>query len=326
MLENILWPVVSLGIMSLVFGVGLALASKKFAVEIDPKVEEVRQVLPGANCGGCGFAGCDSYAEAVVAGEAWATACPPGGSDVMAKIADILGIPLDAQERNVASVMCAGPCTEENKKYQYHGIAGCRAVSMLSGGNKGCSYGCLGLGTCKNNCPFDAISISGDGIAVVNEDKCTGCGRCTEVCPRGIIQLVPASQGVRVLCSSKDRGKTVKEYCKVGCIGCQICVRACKFDAITFEDNLPKIDYDKCTGCMVCVEKCPTKSIHGDLSKRKTASIDQDGCIGCTVCIKACKFDAIEGERKQKHKVLEDKCVGCGLCAVKCPKDAITIQ
>ncbi|MGI6113092.1 MAG: RnfABCDGE type electron transport complex subunit B [Mahellales bacterium] len=326
MLENILWPVVSLGAMALIFGAGLAFASKKFAVEVDPKAEQIREVLPGANCGGCGYAGCDSYAAAVAAGEASATACPAGGSDVTAKIAEILGMSLEAKERNVARVMCGGPCTEENRKYQYHGIGGCKAVSMLSGGNKGCSYGCLGLGTCMNTCPFDAISISKDGIAVVDEDKCTGCGKCVAVCPKGIIQLIPAPQGVRILCSSKDKGKAVKEWCEVGCIGCQMCVKACKFDAMTFENNLPKIDYDKCTGCMVCAEKCPTKSIYADLSNRKTASIDQDLCIGCTICVKTCKFDAIEGERKQKHWVLEDKCVGCGQCIVKCPKNAITMK
>jgi len=325
MIDKILWPLVSLGGMGLVFGAGLAFASKKFAIETDPKVEEIREVLPGANCGGCGYPGCDGFAAAAAAGEAPVSGCPVGGAAVAEKIAAILGVSSPTVEPKVARVRCQGDCNNAVNKYEYDGIQDCVAAAMLADGPKGCKYGCLGLGTCVRACPFDAIHINENGIAVVDRDKCTACGKCVVACPKKLIELIPRSSQVQVLCISQDKGKDVRANCKVGCIGCQICVKACQFDAIDFKNNLAKINYDKCVNCMVCAEKCPTKAIFADFANRKAASIDPDKCIGCTLCKKACKFDAIEGERKEKHVVLQDKCTGCGQCAVKCPTKAITM-
>ncbi len=322
----LLIAVVSMGGLGVFFGVVLALASKKFAVQVDERIAKTREILPGANCGACGFAGCDAFAEAVVNREAPLTGCTAGGPDVSNKIAQVLGIDCDTEQvRKYAKVLCSGDCQKSKDKYIYIGLQDCNAAVQLAGGSKSCQYGCLGLGSCVKACNFNAITIV-NGIAVVDQNKCTGCGKCIDECPKGLIELVPETSRVQVYCKSEDRGKTVKQNCQVGCIGCRICVRECKFDAISFDDNLAHIDYEKCTNCMVCAEKCPTGAIHAEFAKRRVANIDEDKCIGCTLCKKECKFDAIEGEKKQPHKVLEDKCVGCGQCEVRCPKDAISMK
>lgn len=325
MINDLLWPVATLGGLAVFFGIVLAYASKKFAVQADPKVGEVRFVLPGANCGGCGFAGCDALADAIVKGQAPVNACPVGGAELAKKVAEIMGVTAEETEKMVARVICGGDCENAKQKYEYQGIQDCKAAEMLAGGSKGCRFGCTGLGTCERVCPFDAIHVV-NGVAVVDEEKCTACKKCIAVCPKHIIELVPVSKQVRVLCKNTDKGKAVVEVCKVGCIGCQKCVKACQFGAMTFENNLAKIDYSKCTNCMVCAEVCPTKTIYADFSNRKKAYINDDLCIGCTICSKNCKFEAIEGELKQKHKVLEDKCTGCGQCAAKCPKKCIEMK
>jgi len=272
---KLMFPVLSLGGLSFIFGAGLSLASKKFAVEKDPRVDEVREALPGANCGACGYPGCDGLASAIVSGTAPADACPVGGAPVAAKVASIMGVEVKAGERMVARVMCQGDCDQAIDKFKYYGIYDCKAASMLAEGQKGCSYGCLGLGTCERVCPFDAIHVNDKGIAEVDREKCTACKKCVVACPKNVIELIPASSQVQVACKSRDKGKTVKANCKVGCIGCQICVKACPSDAMTFDNNLAKIDYEKCTNCMVCAEKCPTKAIYADFAKRKTAVGEQ---------------------------------------------------
>jgi electron transport complex protein RnfB len=324
-INSILWPVLTLGGLAILFGIVLAYASKKFAVEVNPKTAEVREALPSANCGGCGYAGCDAFAEAVVSGKAAINGCPVGGAALAVKLGEIMGVTADTAERHVARVICCGDSNNAKEKYEYQGITDCKAAEALAGGSKSCRYGCTGLGTCVKACPFDAIHVI-NGVAVVDEEKCTACKKCIAVCPKNIIELVPISKEVRVLCKNQEKGKEVMQSCKVGCIACQKCVKACKFDAIIFENNLARIDYSKCTNCMMCAEACPTKTIYANFANRKKASVIDDKCIGCTICSKNCNFDAIEGELKGKHKVLEDKCVGCGKCYEKCPKDAIEMK
>lgn len=323
--NTVLVAVISMGAIGAFFAGFLAFASKKFAVEEDPRIEAVQAVLPGANCGACGYPGCSNFASAVVAGEAGVYGCPVGGSAVGDKIAEILGVEAEGGEggKKVAKVLCSGDSTRCKNKYEYIGIDDCAAASRLAGGGpKGCDFGCLGLGTCASVCPVDAISIE-EGIAVVDQEKCIGCGKCVAVCPKNVIVMVPYGKEVHVLCNSDDKGKVVRENCQVGCIACKKCEKVCKFDAIHVENNLAKIDYNRCTGCMECVKACPTGAITGDLTKRKLARINDEKCVMCTICKKNCPFEAIEGEVKQPHRVLEDKCVGCGVCYQKCPKDAI---
>jgi electron transport complex protein RnfB len=324
MINEIVAPVLSLGGLGLAFGSLLAYASKKFAVEVDERVPKVTEALPGANCGGCGYAGCGAFAVAVVEGRAPVDGCPVGGAACASAVAEIMGVTVEQSERKVARVLCHGTKDKAREKYEYYGIEDCVAASKLGGGGKSCAYGCTGLGTCVKVCQFDAIKIE-NGVAVVDAEKCTACGKCVSACPKNIIELVPESQATWVMCKSKDKGKDVKEHCDVGCIGCKICEKTCKFDAVHVIDNIAIIDYDKCVNCSQCVMKCPKKIIHGKPEIKK-AYIHEDACIGCTICSKQCKFDAIEGELKAKHKIIEEKCVGCEQCVVKCPKKCIEMR
>lgn len=323
--NSILTSSLVLGGMGLLFGSGLAFASQKFAVEVDPRVEAINGALPGANCGGCGLPGCDAFAKAVVAGEVEVNGCPVGGAECAEKIAEIMGVSAGSGEKQVAKVLCKGTSDVCDNTANYDGITDCLGEDTVLGGTKACKYGCLGGGTCVDVCPFDAINIV-NGIAEIDKDKCTACGKCIDICPKKIIDLVPYSQLVVVECNNKERGGYVKKNCSPACIACGICERSCPFDAITVENNIAKIDYDKCTNCMVCTEKCPTNAISGQLDLRKIAEIDEEKCIGCTLCKKACPVDAIEGEVKQNHKVDSEKCIGCGACEEKCPKDAIAMK
>lgn len=261
MFDSIVLQIVSIGGMALVFGGLLGFSSKKFAVKTDPRVEEISLVLPNVNCGGCGFPGCAPFAAAVAEGKAAYSGCPTGGAAVAAMVAKIMGIEPGEFQRQVAFVKCHGTEGNVKKFYNYDGPDSCIAASQLAtGGSKSCSYGCLGLSTCSNACGFDAISIQG-GIAVIDPDKCTTCGACVAVCPKFLIEMVPEKAKVRVACASLDAGKEVRANCNTGCIGCSLCKKVCPSDAITVENNLAKIDYDKCTGCQECVVKCPTKII-----------------------------------------------------------------
>lgn len=261
----IIISVASMGIMGSLFALGLAYASKKFAVEEDPRVVKVSKALPGANCGACGYPGCDGFAAAVVRGEAAVDGCPVGGAEIAEKVASIMGVEVATDDEvQVARVVCQGTKCNASGKYKYQGIKDCRTVAKLGGGNKACDYGCLGFGTCVDVCKFDAIDIV-DGIAKINPEKCTACSKCIDVCPKSVIKLVPYLQQVIVDCKSVEFGKDVKTKCKVGCIGCKICEKSCPFDAIHVENNLAQIQYEKCTNCGICVKKCPTKAIWKDI-------------------------------------------------------------
>lgn len=322
MIFNILAAAGVIGALGLVFGILLALASKFFAVEGNPLETKVRQALPGANCGACGYPGCDGFAKAVVEGEAQINGCPVCTDEQVEELGKIMGVEADSVEPIVAVVRCQGTIENANLKYTYEGIDDCAAASQLADGYKACKYACLGLGNCVKVCPTDAIDIV-EGVAVVNRDRCIACGKCVMACPRSIIGLVPVSAATIIKCRATAKGAEVRNACKVGCIGCGICAKVCPTDAITMVDDLSVIDYDKCINCGICAEKCPRECISYDESKRKVAIIIEDKCVGCTLCKKACNYDAIEGELKVVHKVLTEKCVGCGACEKACKVDAI---
>ncbi len=261
--QNILIAGVSLGGMGLVFGVVLAYASQKFAVEIDPRALAVRDALPAANCGGCGYPGCDAFANAVVQGLAPINGCPVGGSECTAKLAAIMGIEVSTDAKQVAFVICKGGKNEARMQYDYSGVTDCRAAHLLHGGDKACRYGCLGYGTCERVCPFNAIIMNANGIAQIDPEKCTACGLCFEACPKDVIAYVPYGQEVIVTCNNTEKGGHVKKDCSIACIACGICEKSCPDDAIHVVNNLAVIDYLKCTSCKICVTKCPTKAIIG---------------------------------------------------------------
>lgn len=257
---SIVIAAVVIGAVGILAAVLLGIASEKFKVEIDEKEIAVRAALPGNNCGGCGYPGCDGLAAAIAKGEARPDACPVGGEECAKTIAAIVGGEVSAIKQ-VAYVKCAGNCEKAKDAYEYVGPQDCKIATNTPGaGPKACSYGCMGYGSCVKACQFGAISIV-DGIAVVDKDKCKSCGMCVSACPRNIIEMIPYDAGAVVQCNSKDFGKDVKAACSVGCIGCGICSKNCPEGAISVENFLAKVDYSKCTGCGTCKEKCPVKVI-----------------------------------------------------------------
>ncbi|MBN1295996.1 RnfABCDGE type electron transport complex subunit B [bacterium] len=251
--------VICLGAIALVAGIVLFVASKKFAVIENPLIDEVEELLPGANCGGCGFAGCRAFAEAFVTTKNTELKCPPGGPAVMEAIAAKVGIAVKDHVRIVARIRCQGG-SNSVRAGEYHGIRTCAAAQIGNNVDLVCPYGCIGYGDCIRACPFDAIR-SIDGIAVVDENKCVGCGVCVRACPRNLIELTRYDKRVYVACNSPDKGPQVKKYCSVGCIGCKMCERACQFEAIAFKPFLAAVKPDQCTECLACVDKCPPKTI-----------------------------------------------------------------
>lgn len=259
-MSTIIWSLIIIGGIALLLGLGLALAGKFFAVEKDEREAQIRECLPGANCGGCGFPGCDGFAAAVVKGEAKLNGCAVCSAETVKKIGEIMGVKVEAGAKMVARVQCGGSCESVKEKAAYRGISDCRAAQSVLHGVKACSFSCIGLGTCVQYCPFDAIHIR-DGVAVVDEKKCTGCGTCAAVCPAHTIRLEPASQKVYVACSNHDTGKAVVNVCTVGCIGCKLCMKSCPTGAIQMVDNVPVINPALCTSCGACVEKCKFKRL-----------------------------------------------------------------
>lgn len=255
---NIVYALVVLGGLGLLIGGLLSYAAKRFAVEEDERVEIIADLLPGANCGACGYPGCINAAEKIVSGEIGVDSCIVGGKVVSDRICEILGLEAVATDvKKVAVVFCLGRKEVAPDEFEYHGVQDCKAAMMYGGGFKTCKYGCLGLGTCVEACPFDALSMGEDGLPIVDWERCTACGICVKTCPRGVIRLVEVDQpGRLVLCNSKDRGRATRRACEVGCIGCKACVRACPQEAIVVEDYLAIIDSTKCDNCGECVEVC----------------------------------------------------------------------
>lgn len=324
MIMKILAPALMVGALGLIFGILLSVASKFFAVEGDPKVIKIRQSLPGANCGACGYPGCDGFAAAVADGTAQVNGCPVCSEENLNDLAKIMGVEVNSVEPLVAVVRCQGTIDNAMIKYTYEGIEDCAAAAQLADGYKACKYACLGMGNCVKVCPTNAIEIE-NGLAKIDKDRCITCGKCAAVCPRGIIGLLPTNAPVIIRCRATAKGTIVRDACNVGCIGCGICEKTCQYGAIEMIDDLPVIDYDKCIGCGECANKCPRKCISVDRARQRIAFISEENCIGCTLCKRACKFDAIEGEIKQAHVVNTDKCVGCGECVTACKKNAVHI-
>jgi len=324
-MEEILLPMKIVGAVGLLLGVGLSIASKTLRVFIDPKIARIQNILPGANCGACGFPGCAAFAKAVAAGKAQPAACIPGGEKITANIADIIGVSAVTKEPMMAVVHCKGGKDAAKDRSVYNGIADCHAAALVGNGAKICPSGCLGLGSCVRACPFGAIKINEKEIAVIDHEVCCGCGKCVRSCPRKIISLIPQVHKVYLACANRDKGANVKKYCTVGCTACTLCVKATPSNTITIEDNLPRLDYTTNEIFIIAHAKCPVKCFVDLAKKRPRANIDTK-CTGCGECAKICPIkDAVRGAEGERHQIDKNKCIGCGLCLNVCPPKAITL-
>ncbi len=256
-----LTPIIIVVLVGLVCAIILTIASKVFYVPVDETFAELREALPGANCGGCGYAGCDDYAVAMAEDRSVScTKCPVGGAECAAKLAEILGVAAGATDKEVAVVMCNGNNQSAKKLLEYQGLRTCAAAKQFFGGVNECAYGCIGFGDCDAACEFEAIKVV-NGVAKVDRNNCVACGACVKACPNNIIRISTAKNNVIVKCSSTAKGGEVRKACTVGCIGCKKCEKVCKFDSVHVENNLSYIDPVKCKNCGACEKVCPTGTI-----------------------------------------------------------------
>lgn len=257
-MNGVLSATILIGLIGLIIGLLLGFASKKFKIESDPRVDAVREVLPGNNCGACGYPGCDGLAAAIAEGKAKVNTCPVGGDPVGEKVAAIMGVKAEKSERLVAYVRCNGTCENISENYNYYGLHDCNNAKIVPGsGGRSCSYGCMGFGSCVKVCQFDAIHVI-DGVAKVDKEKCRSCGKCRDVCPQSLIEMIPYDAQYHVTCHNLDKGALTVKACKVGFIGCGICTHTCEEpNAILLDGFCAFIDHTKCTNCGKCAEKCP---------------------------------------------------------------------
>ncbi len=259
-MHPVLTTTLAIGGVGAACGGALAMAAKFLAVHEDPRIEETANLLPGANCGGCAYAGCADYAKAIILDDAEINLCAPGGESTLCALAAMMGVEASAAEKKVAIVLCGGDSDKAPRKFAYNGIADCTAANSTGAGDKKCAYGCLGYGSCSRACPTGAIEIS-KGLATIHPELCIGCGACVKTCPRKLIHMIPASRTMHILCSSKDKGPIVKKACSVGCIGCTKCTKMVEDEAITMQGPLAIVDYTKDYTNEETIEACPGKCI-----------------------------------------------------------------
>ncbi|MFT8348742.1 RnfABCDGE type electron transport complex subunit B [Clostridium saccharoperbutylacetonicum] len=257
--------IIVLGGIGAVFGLILAYANKKFAMEVNPLIHEVEDILPKGQCGACGYAGCAAYAEAVVENPDVApNLCVPGKDAVAKLVAEITGKAAEKVEPRIAHVRCKGTIDKATLSYSYEGVKDCKAASLIQGGPKGCKHGCIGFGTCVSVCPFGAMTMGENGLPIVNKEKCTGCRKCEESCPKNVIQMIGINSHVKVDCNSKDKGAIARKLCTAACIGCGLCAKNCSYGAIEIKNNLAVVNtqicVEKCSEA-TCLAKCPTGAI-----------------------------------------------------------------
>ncbi|MDI6758860.1 MAG: 4Fe-4S binding protein [Candidatus Omnitrophota bacterium] len=257
---EILIPILILGSLGMVFGVGLAIASKRLAVYVDPRLEKIHGLLPGANCGACGGAGCFGFAEGLLSGKFNMDACKVSEETAREEVSYVLGQKIEKRVKKVAVLRCFGGIQAKDK-FIYKGIKDCLAASLVLGGQKECAYGCLGFGACEKACAFGAIKMSKDGLPNIDAAKCKACNKCVLACPKKLFSLIAVTHTVYVACNSYNSGKDTRIVCPAGCIACKLCEKACKFDSIHVINNLAVIDYHKCVSCGECVKACPVKCI-----------------------------------------------------------------
>jgi electron transport complex protein RnfB len=318
-------PILVLAGFGLLTGAALAAAGRKNGLQINAAAGQIVAVLPDTDCGACGYSSCVLFAQAVADNHADPASCLSGGSKVVHEVAGILEQtvphPID---KKVAVIHCKGGTAEARSRAAYDGIQDCHAAVVIDGGGRVCSFGCIGLGTCVRACPEDAISVNGNGLAVVNTERCTGCEKCLAVCPRSIIGMIPAVHKIFLACSNHDHGSRVMSYCSVGCTACAVCIKATPTDAISMESNLPVLDYHTRETFVAAAHKCPQNCFVDMAKARPKANIDSK-CDGCGVCPASCPVNAISGTHDLRHEVDKSLCIGCGICVDKCHAHAISL-
>jgi electron transport complex protein RnfB len=297
--------------------------------QLSVRFELVRRALPGHNCGACGFAECVDYAAAVAEGRAGAAACVPGGAGTAHGIADALGTAASVREPVRAVVHCSGGASRARRSARYQGIRDCSAALLIDNGWRSCQpcvEGCLGLGSCIEACPFGAIAMTDDGVAVVDRGLCTGCGACVSACPRGLLSLMPEAHKIYLACGSHGHGDEVTADCSAGCTACGACVAVTPSGAITMRDHLPRLDYGTPgENFLAAASRCPSKCFIDLVKVRPKANIDTK-CDGCGECVPACPVpDAITGRKGMRHVVNKELCIGCGRCLTVCPVRAVAL-
>jgi Na+-translocating ferredoxin:NAD+ oxidoreductase RNF subunit RnfB len=290
------------------------------------RFDQIRRALPGCNCGACGFAECTDYAVAVANGTADPMACVPGGPGTAHGIADVLGHTVSIGEPMMAVVHCNGGIDKAKRRARYEGIEDCRAALLIGNGTGVCIEGCLGLRSCVRACPFGALSITGDGLAVVDQERCNGCGVCLPACPRSLLSLIPDVHKIYCACNNHDYGAAVAEYCSVGCTACEACVAITPSGAVTMHDHLPHLNYGTPgENFLAAAYTCPSKCFIDLVKVRPRANIDTK-CDGCGECLSVCPVaGAITGEREKRHVIQKDRCIGCGRCLSICHVRAISL-
>jgi Na+-translocating ferredoxin:NAD+ oxidoreductase subunit B len=320
----VFYPSLLLGLLGLAFGITAALATRKSYVYPEHAIQKIIDVLPGVDCGVCGYASCSAFAKAVVEGKVELTGCIPGGAKSAHAIGDIMGVGVTVAEPQMAVVKCKGGSAESTLRCLYDGIHDCHAAILAGNGPKTCIDSCIGLGSCVKACPFGALRINENNLAEVVPEACTGCGACVKVCPRAVIERIPRVHKIYLACSNHDRGARVKKYCSVGCTACTLCIKSTPSGAITMQNNLPVLDYSLQENFVVAAYTCPSNCFTDLVKFRPKVNIDAK-CDGCTLCVSACPTTAISGEKGHRHVVNKEKCIGCGLCLDKCPLHAIAM-
>ena len=288
-------------------------------------LETIINHLPGLNCGLCGSqGGCRGYAVRIVAGEHNLGLCRPGGETLRARLSELASEFDTTQPASTATLNCQGSARVQQDRFEYRGVATCRASVIVAGGPRQCRYGCLRLGDCAAACPFGAIAHDKDGLPRIDFARCTGCGHCVTACPKDLIRLAPKAQQVHLACICQARAEGVSGSCSRGCTSCGICLDACPFGAIVWDRALPRIITERCRSCSICVYKCPAKTYIDRIPVRPTAFIGLQ-CTGCEQCKSVCPTDCIMGKKNEHHKVIRGQCIGCGQCFEVCPFKAVTM-
>jgi len=325
-LNILLLSIAIVGGLGLIFSVGLSIASIYLTIKTDLRYEKMLSVLASANCGACGYPGCSGYAKAILQGADF-NLCTPGGQKTLDAISELLGKKAEAKAKEVARVNCNGTEANCEQRLIYDGLQTCRATTLMTDSTKKCLYGCEGYGDCVVSCMFDAIHMGPGRIPIVDEEKCTACGKCVKSCPKHLITIQPFETRTYIACSNPDKGKAVTSVCKAGCIACELCVKKCPKGALVMKNGIPVWDQGKCDNLGVCAAVCPTGAIQ-DLRKQiPKAFISPDECTGKGECSKVCPIrNCITGEPGKKHTVNPELCCGCKLCAPVCPSKAISMS